>query len=514
MKMSRVILWALGVCLMGSAWGRPVDLSAPSAQVGSAGLYGDLQLWREVDGVGLDMGKGSYLPLRFKFSSATDTGGMMGPGFYCPMFEARNILVREKLMEAFLPCGKRLYLRRDTMDPTRFQSPDQEWTGLLDGDDFVIWRDDGWKVTYRQNRLAEIQNDSNHTFEWSYNDQGVPTGVSEDGQPGIGVETDINGKLSGFTYQNKRYTVDFADRPAMEVVNGQTLVGKLVSAVSAFHYPDGKTETYRVLLAPPDLTPTLDFIDADKQETVYTWDAPTGHLASEKGPGGNWTYQVGEVTVADGVPTIARTNDQGQTEGMALDNTTGTYTATNLDGSTIITRTFRTPGPLYGKVHKVEKIVNGQTSTIYQASYDEMGKLIRIVDEQGIITKYIYDPSGHEVKRTVELSKDADLIKSLARQEKIRLKQIQQERNVGKYQEEIYSLALFYMHQMLAFDKANALISKVPNREVKYAIRLDVAISDRNLSVSQKNQLLRKLASDFPDKSNYTNNLLVNDENN
>lgn len=504
MKLLLVLLCALATCFTGNGWARPVDLSAPSAQVGSAGLNGDLQLWTEVDGVGLDMGKGSYLPLRFKFSSAPGTTGMMGPGFYCPMFEARNILIREQMMRAFLPCGKGLYLRRNTADPKQFQTVDGEWKGLLDGDDFSIARDDGWKVSYHQGRLASIDTDDHHTFEWSYNDQGIATGVSRDGQTMIAVETDINGKLSGFSFGGKRYTIDFADRPSMEVVNGQTLVGKMISAMSAFHYPDGRTATYKVLLAPTSLVPTLDFIDTDKNETFYTWDAANGHIASEKGPDGNWTYKVADVTEPFGVPAITRTNEKNQTEGMALDNKTGTYTATNLDGSTTVTHTFKTPGPLFGKVHKVEKIVNGQTSTIYQASYDEMGRLVRKVDEHNIITALEYDQGGQLVHQAVRLSDAPEVRAKLALEEKALLKRYSEGKlNSRTHLLVLNDLILFYVTKELDMGKAAALMPMIKDRDQEFNLKLFLAICDPNNTTSSRNYKLDRLETEFPDKKTY-----------
>ena len=51
-----------------SAWARPVDLSAPTTELGAAGSKGYLEIWKEVEGVGFQLGK-SYLPLRYKFTS-------------------------------------------------------------------------------------------------------------------------------------------------------------------------------------------------------------------------------------------------------------------------------------------------------------------------------------------------------------------------------------------------------------------------------------------------------------
>src|ERR1700722_11303316 len=264
------------------AWSRPVDLSAPSSAVGASNSRGYLEIWREIAGLGLQLDKDSYLPFRYKFSSEPNTGGMLGPGFYCPMFEAKSVLIRESTMQTYLPCGKVLYFWRDNTDPNKFQSVDKEWSGYLQGDDFITWRDDGWKLLYHKSRLTSLVTDDNHTFSWNYDQGGLPTGISEDGHSAITVEPNIAGQVAAFNFDSKRYEVTYAERPITQVLLGQIAIKELDQALSSFKYPDGRIETFKFALT-PQLMPTLTFTNGDKQQAIYTWDAVSDYITSEQG---------------------------------------------------------------------------------------------------------------------------------------------------------------------------------------------------------------------------------------
>jgi hypothetical protein len=107
-------------------------------------------------------------------------------------------------MRAYLPCGKGLYFWRDTVDPNKFQTVDKGWTGYVtgdNGDDFTVWRDDGWKVFYHKTRLTSITSDDNHIFTWSYDSVGAGASVSEDGQSILTIEPNVAGQVAAFVFK-------------------------------------------------------------------------------------------------------------------------------------------------------------------------------------------------------------------------------------------------------------------------------------------------------------------------
>lgn len=491
------------ILIMGlSAWinhgeARPVNLSAPKGGLGAAGLYGDLELWQEIEGVGLQLDSESYLPLRYKFTSDDGIRGILGPGFYMPMFEAKNVLVREQMMRAFLPCGKGLYLRRDSSEPNKFQTLDKEWAGWLNGDDFTVWRDDGWKLLYHKGHLVSLITDDNHTFAWNYDQGGMPTSVSEDGQSIITIEPNIAGQVAAFIFKGKRYEVTYAERPLTQMLAGQPAIRELAQALSSFKYPDGKMDTFKFVFT-QDRVPTLTFTNKDNQQMVYGWDPATNHIASEKGPNGDWTYTVSAVTQEFGVPTITRTNSEHKTESIAIDAKVGTYSKQLADGSKTITTIFESPGPLYNKVRSIEKISDGVTTVIYKAFYDDAGKLIREIDEKGYITTFTYDDQNKLKNKITSLPQDPKVLAKLNEKEKNLGLQIAKITTEEGKAEAIQNLGQFYLFDKLDPQKALNMASQMDH---KYAFALRMQVIDYNqlLTPLQKIEAYKDLLKEYPE---------------
>jgi YD repeat-containing protein len=481
----------------GSAWSRPVDLSAPSGEVGAANSKGYLEIWRDIEDAGIDFGKGSYLALRYKFSTDPATGGILGPGFYMPMLEARNVLIRESTMRAYLPCGKGLYFWRDTVDPTKFQSVDKEWTGALKGDDFTIWRDDGWTTVYHQGRLSSITTDERHVFTWDYDgNTHMATGISEDGKSLVTVEPNQQGLVDAIVFDGKRYQFGYSERPLLEMLQGQPVIKQLAIALSSFKYPDGKTETFKFALT-PDRIPTMTFTDPDKKQTLYTWDVANSHIATEQRPDGSWTYKIGSITQDYGLPSIMRTSADGKTEGITVDNKMGTYTSM-ADGVATVTHVFETPGPLYHKVQKIEEITGNITALVYRASYDETGRLIRSTDKQGYITTLIYDGEGKLKNETTTLPADPELLAKVQAKGRQLTTLVATATNETDRQDALSDLAEYYLFDMLDPTKATGLLSEL-DHEHSFLIRLQEMDVNPSLRPTDKIKTYQDLLKAYPE---------------
>jgi hypothetical protein len=490
---------SIGLALLlaiGQAWSRPVDLSAPTGGLGAADVKGYLEIWREIEGVGVQLGD-SYLPFRYKFSSDPSVmGGIFGPGFYIPMFEARNTLLRESTMKINLPCGKTLYMWRTTLDANKFESVDKEWTGYLTGDDFIIWRDDGWKVLYHKNKLSSITTDDGHIFSWTYNLSGLPEAIVENGQTLISVETNAAGQVTAIISNGARYETTYAERPITEMLMGQVGIKELDQALSAFKYPDGKSDTFTFTLT-PDRIPTVTLLDRDRKQMLYSLDPATNHIATQKGGGGNWTYTIGTIKQDFGVPPISRTDDKGKTESATVDTKLGIYRTLGADGITTVMHVFETPGPLYQKVQKIEEIDGNTTTIVYRASFDEQGRLIRKIDERGRITLYNYDASGE-----VQIQKAGLTVEKQAEnrtREKALISSLSSASTALEKERIAKTLAYFYIHELGDPSKALALIPDIPDPASQFILRLHAIYYNSVLTTDQKDEAYRLLVHDFPE---------------
>lgn len=482
-------------------WARPVDLSAPTTELGAAGSKGYLEIWKEVEGVGFQLGK-SYLPLRYKFTSDPSVRGILGPGFYMPMFEARSLLIRDKVMRASLPCGKVIYFWQDPVDPNKFQSVDKEWTGVITGKQFTVSRDDGWTIVYDGGRLSSITTDDHHVFTWIYSGS-IPVAVNKDGSSVITVEPGVDGGIKAIDFEGKSYQANYGQRPMMQIINGVPIIQQLASELTGFKNPDGKGATFTFELT-PQRAPTLTLND-NGQETTYIWNPTSNYLVNEDGPGGKWTYSVGRVNQEFGIPPLSRKSSDGKTEGVSVDNKAGIYTRVGTDGVKTVTQVFETPGPLYLKVRNIEQISGKVTKTIMRASYDEAGRMIRKIDGNGNLTIFTYDKSGKLTGKTHAFTKEKQA--QLVIEEKGLLKALAAITPGSDKVEAIRSLAQFYLLESNEPSKAAPFISQL-DHDHAYAMRVQLIDYDEALSPLQKVAGYQSLLKEYPEHQEDLNFLI------
>lgn len=103
---------------------------------------------------------------------------------------------------------------------------------------------------------------------------------------------------------------------------------------------------------------------------------------------------------------ITRTDREGKSDYRYYDRSRGVYTRTNKDGVSEVTYYLLSPGPMNGKVRKVEEVRGGETTVKARYAYDEAGRLVRSIDSSGSIILREYLENGDFVKTI----KDGNLI--------------------------------------------------------------------------------------------------------
>jgi YD repeat-containing protein len=103
-------------------------------------------------------------------------------------------------------------------------------------------------------------------------------------------------------------------------------------------------------------------------------------------------------------PTITRQNAKGETESYRRDRMTGVETRKQADGTEIRNEIFKTAGPLYGKLRKVEQVKNGKTEIRLERMYDDDGRLEREITPKGIAIMQ-YDKAGRLTSKVDEAGK-------------------------------------------------------------------------------------------------------------
>lgn len=242
--MRTLTCWFLAATLLATAvLANPVNLEAPSNSIGAADSHGNFRLWREIDEV--DFGKDLTLPLRVEFSSANQGNSpCAGRGWWIPLLEARAFLKRETMMQATLLCGKSMFLRRAKNAPNTFHTLDKEWTGIVNGENIIISRPDGWELRYHQGLIRQLKTDTGRLLTWTRSGNLV-TEIREEGGSGaaLRVLTTFGGVPNGFEVNGRKHRFDLDKRPRVQHVNGQNLIGSLDPSLSSWIWPDGRKET-------------------------------------------------------------------------------------------------------------------------------------------------------------------------------------------------------------------------------------------------------------------------------
>jgi YD repeat-containing protein len=139
----------------------------------------------------------------------------------------------------------------------------------------------------------------------------------------------------------------------------------------------------------------------DQSQREFSWDATTRQIKTD----GDWAYNL---TPGDDI-SYNRTNHLGQTEIWFDDASKASIYERDLSGNETITSYFGA-GPLYKKVRKIVTIRNGVTTTAYQASYDEQGRLIREETTNSQGRKKQIDFLNDQVNKTQYVVENGQLI--------------------------------------------------------------------------------------------------------
>lgn len=497
---ARLSFLLVSLVSLGAVHSAPVDLSAPANSLGAANAHGYVQIWREIDEV--DFGGGLKLPFRIRFSSEPQKGSVsppIGVGFWCPLAHATAYLKRERMLRCELPCGNVMYLRRDKNDVSKFYTLDKEWTGVVEGGKISVSRPDGWELRYENGLLRQLKTDSGRFLTWYY-DGNMLSEIREEGKAtspfkmvmgsgGIPDGISINGKLHSFLV---------GQRPRIEEIAAQRVVSGFDPALAIWKWPDGKRETF-LFETDSQLQPNLKLTDSAGVEHAYAWNAADSKIASSKDEDGEWTYEIGKTNSDAELPGMERKSASGESEYIKSDTQKGITEKRSRDGKSIVTETFVTPGPLYGKVRKVEIGVGDLRYTSYQGGYDETGKLTRKIetDKDGFSKVTEFDGKGKIARVSVRTTKNPEVIKRLLEKEGGLLAALKAAGTPEETQNYLSQLCKFYLFESRDFGKVDEILAKMEDK-MAFALRVQRIDNDPSLNPSEKIAKYMSLADIYP----------------
>lgn len=389
----------IGCMLLGAlATAEAVNLARPGGYFGNASPDGYFHYWLEAGEA--DFGGGLSLPVRFQFSSDRSRNSPhLGYGWRMPLMESTVERRREDLVRVNLLCGKHLYLQVDRTDPNRFRSLDRTWHGRLEDQTFILERDGGWQLIFREGLLRELTTDQGRRLTWVFSGR-VPVAIQEmGGREGIRMNYDPSARTTrGFTTTRGecRFAMDQAPM-ARPVGGGRVAIEGFEPFLAGVELPGGKREMFEYRVEEDGTVVFKVDRTGDAREAMeVSWDLTTRYLKSD----GEWSYEVEPPAAERAWPVMRRTNRAGEEERFFYDVREGVRTYEDRHGVKTVERILTVPGPLYRKVELVEVHEDGEKEVL-RRGFDTAGRVIMRETARGVET-YEYDEDGRRTHRRLE----------------------------------------------------------------------------------------------------------------
>ncbi|MBE2205690.1 MAG: hypothetical protein IAE94_15265 [Chthoniobacterales bacterium] len=337
----------------------------------------------------LHAGKGLSLPIFAVFTSHSGNDSpYAGHGWTVPLLESRMLQVDENGFKLDQPDGWFRMFGRDKNNPNILNGQGG-WKAEIRGDTITAWADCGSKLVFNKGRLVSMQL-KDRKFDFLYEGNRVSE-IREGAMPVLRVEKEaISGEVTGLRLaDNRQIGLERSERPRVQVINNQNLVGGMGQSLSKITRADGTVRTIDYAVD-DKLNPTMKLGDR-----LIVWNPASKKIVKD----GDWTYDIKAGAGPFDNAAIGRKNAQNQSEFWHRDGVKGEEIVQEIDGVKKRVSWF-TSGKLAGKLRSrtIFESSNRVDQTSY--SYDEKGRALREVFPTGDSAEYIYlnDSSTNYIK--------------------------------------------------------------------------------------------------------------------
>jgi len=384
-----------------------IDLGAPQNHFDGVNEWGELAYWYDIGEIDADHKQN--LPLVIGFNPRRKTSPYLGTGWIIPLLEANIVQLDEKRFVLTQPDGSIRRFGRRSPGETILQG-EGDWKGDIKGNTITVWASCGWKMVFVQGKITSITTPQGDLISYKYSN-GLVTDLSESGREILSVSRDPEGELVKLKYGKNTVCAELGEKPEVETIDGQRVVGKISRSLHRITLSDGSTINYDFVVDERKF-PTLEITGAVQRN--FTWNPADGHILRD----GIWTYDIrgGEQFLENS--NIERTNSQGQNESWFLDVSNGREIFKDIDGTTVL-KTWFTSGFLANKIRSIESKKGDAVTYVYKPRYDDAGRLISIngtetlieykdlgegnyrvtINDKGLIRSRSFDASGRIIGR-------------------------------------------------------------------------------------------------------------------
>ncbi len=359
-----------------------------------------------VDTIGaLQVSEDFQLPIRLIFRSDWNSRSpYAGSGFLVPLLESRIEQLDDNTFRMWQPSGWYLLFWRSKENPNILNGQ-SGWKAEIQKDMITVWADCGWKLSYLKGKIVGMDTppkkghglSKGHKLDFMYMNDRVAS-VRVDAVEKLSVEFDSSsGEPKALSLNGKRIGIEFGQKPRVQNINGQNLLGGMDRSLNKLTFADGTAKTYEFGVN-DKLQPTLKVGDR-----LITWDPQNRRILKD----GDLTYEIkADEKNLFANAEIKRTNGKGESNYWFDDRARGTEIVEENGVRKIFSRF--TTGKVSGKIRRIEERQGDTVKAMYKASYDEKGRLIREIEEgyakTSKIRSFNYDAEG----RVASIQYDGD----------------------------------------------------------------------------------------------------------
>ncbi len=369
-----------------------VESQLPYNHFNGVNERGYVSYWEQIAAV--DFGNGLRLPVIINFrSDRNSSSSYLGSGWSLPLVESFIYPVNERNFVMVGVDGANRYFYRKNSQDTILKDK-AGWAAEIKDDTITAWAECGWKYTFKNGKVMSIQTPGGRTLDYLYSGDRV-TGIREGGNEVVKmIVNPTDKKATGMEFNNRRIQFELRDRSIIRNAAGNNPVTE--TALTLNKVTEWKVEPREYIFGVNEKNQlTLQIGDR-----LITWNPETKRIISD----GGWTYEISINTDKEvfANAAIKRTNSKGESEFWHKDNAKGTEEVQGIDGVSEVTMRF-TSGNLMGKVRKIQRITKeGEKKDIFRATYDEQGKVLREVLEDGSRNEYEYAANGDKIQKRMK----------------------------------------------------------------------------------------------------------------
>lgn len=326
----------------------------------------------------IELTSGFHLPLYATFDSGSENRSpFAGYGWSIPLLETKFIQVNENQYRWIMPNGESRWFTRDKKQPTVLKSRGG-WDAQLRDNTIVLKSRYGSQLAFFNGRIMAMKIEAGE-FYFRYRGNELE-GIVDHGQLVLKVERDQHThEVTGFTLlHDKTIRFEQRTRPRFQVMQNAAKVSGDEMALGKFTLPNG--DAYSIEYGSDKHSNAwlriMDFQNHHSDQLI-TWDSKTGAVIQD----GDWNYKITPSRYPGGNAAILRVNSKQQSEFWHRDDVQGREIIQGTDGIKRI-RTWFTSGILRGRPRAEMNEVNGHEKTVRKYSYDEKGRLIRVIEGQ------------------------------------------------------------------------------------------------------------------------------------